>query len=191
MILATTSPVLIGSLIVSLVGLIVAYDILHLFRNKKTVPQLGNLPLGGYAWSSTLNQEIFRNGPNILTIIAMAILPWLLISASSTPTWMVILFDIFLFFFIVTMLLPKRYAITKTSIYVDGQRLDWDSIKTLDSETLTSQRIVLHRLGWWIFAPLPLGGSSEDLVIAKDLIMKAQKNEWQSISPQKIGHEEE
>ena len=78
MILVTTSPVLIGSLIVSLVGLIVVYDILHLFRNKKTVPQLGNLPLGGYAWSSTFNQEIFRNGPNILTLIAMAILPWLL-----------------------------------------------------------------------------------------------------------------
>ena len=189
--MVTTSPVLIGSLIVSLVGLIVVYDMLHLFRNKKTVPQLGNLPLGGYAWSSTFNQEIFRNGPNILTIITMAILPWLLISASFTPIWMVILFDIFLFFLIVTMLLPKRYAITKTSIYVDGQRLDWDSIKTLDSEISNSKRIVLHRLGWWIFAPLPLGGSREDLVIAKDLIMKAQKNEWQSIPLQKTGHEEE
>ena len=191
MILVTTSPVLIGSLIVSLVGLIVIYDILHLFRNKKTVPQLGNLPLGGYAWSSTFNQEIFRNGPNILTLITISILPWLLISVSTTPTWMVVIFDIFLFFLIVTMLLPKRYAITKTSIYADGQRLDWDSIKALDSETLISQRIVLHRLGWWIFAPLPLGGSKEDLVIAKDLIIKAQNNEWPFITPRKIGHEEE
>ena len=187
MILVTTSPVLIGSLIVSLVGLIVVYDILHLFRNKKTVPQLGNLPLGGYAWSSTFNQEIFRNGPNILTLITMAILPWLLISASSTPTWMVILFDLFLFLLITTMLLPKRYAITKTSIYADGQRLDWDSIKELDPEVSLFKRIVLHREGWWIFAPLPLGGSREELSIARELIIKAQNNDWSEI----INEEEE
>ncbi len=182
-----TSPVLIGSLIVSLVGLIVAYDILHLVRNKKTVPKLGNLPLGGFAWSSTIEQEFFRNGPNILTLITMAILPWLLASSTFTPIWIVIIFDILLLLLVITMLLPKRYAITKTSIYADGQRLDWDSIKELDPEVSLFKRIVLHREGWWIFAPLPLGGSREELSIARELIIKAQNNDW----PEIINEEEE
>tara|TARA_B100001123_G_scaffold450516_1_gene621689 strand:+ start:3299 stop:3868 length:570 start_codon:yes stop_codon:yes gene_type:complete len=189
--LVNTSPELVGSLIVSLVGLIVVYDILHLYKNKKTVPQLGNLPLGGYAWSSTLNQEFFRNGPNILTVIAMAVLPWLLITSSSTPIWIVVVFDIFLLLLIVTMLLPKRYAITKTSIYADGQRLSWDSIKTLELEEKITQRIVLYREGWGIFAPLPLGGSREDLIFARDLIIKAQNNDWPIIIDNKIISEEE
>ena len=55
-----TSPELIGSLIISLVGLIVVYDILHLIKNKKTVPVLGHLPLGGYAWTSTVEQEFLE-----------------------------------------------------------------------------------------------------------------------------------
>ena len=182
-----SSPVLIGSLITTAVGLIVIYDFLHLYKNKKTVPKLGNLTLGGFAWSSTLNQEIFRNGPNILTLITMAILPWLLASVTLTPTWIVIIYDVLLILLIITMLLPKRYAITKTSIYADGQRLDWASIKELDPEVSVLRRIVLHREGWWIFAPLPLGGSKEELSIARELIIKAQNNNWSVI----INEEEE
>ncbi len=173
-----TSSELIGSLIISLVGLIVVYDILHLIKNKKTVPVLGHLPLGGYAWTSTVEQEFFRNGPNILTLITMAILPWLLASLSATPIWLVIIFDILLLSLVITMLLPKRYAITKTSVYADGQRLDWDKIKKIDPEVSINKRIVLFREGWWIFAPLPLGGSRNELFIAKELIIKAQNNNW-------------
>ncbi len=187
MILVDSSPVLIGSLITTTVGLIVVYDLLHLYKNKKTVPKLGNLPLGGFAWSSTIEQEIFRNGPNILTLITMAILPWLLASPTLTPTWIVIIFDILLILLVITMLLPKRYAITKTSIYADGQRLGWESIKELDPEVSISRRIVLHREGWWIFAPLPLGGSKEELSVARELIIKAQSNDWPVI----INEEEE
>tara|TARA_X000000368_G_C22961036_1_gene680985 strand:- start:343 stop:900 length:558 start_codon:yes stop_codon:yes gene_type:complete len=185
--LVETSPVLIGSLITTAVGLIVVYDLLHLYKNKSTVPKLGKLPLGGFAWSSTLEQELFRNGPNILTLITMAVLPWLLASSTFTPTWIVIIFDILLLLLVITMLLPKRYAITKTSIYADGQRLDWSSIKELDAEESVSRRIVLHREGWWIFAPLPLGGSKEELSIARKLIIKAQNNNW----PEEINQEEE
>ena len=76
------------------------------------------------------------------------------------------------------MLLPKRYAITKTSVYADGQRLDWDKIKKIDPEVSINKRIVLFREGWWIFAPLPLGGSKNELFIAKELIIKAQNNNW-------------
>ena len=187
MILVSTSPVFIGSLITTLVGLIVIYDILHLYKNQKTVPMLGNLPSGGFAWRSTVVQEIFRNGPNILTLITMAFLPWLLTSSSFTPTWIVIIFDILLLLLVITMLLPKRYAITKTSIYADGQRVEWKSIKQLDPEVSILRRIVLHRDGWWIFAPLPLGGSREELAIAKELIIKAQTNNWAL----KINEEEE
>lgn len=173
-----TSPELIGTLIISFVGLIVIYDILHLMKNKKTVPNLGYLPLGGYAWTSTLEQEFFRNGPNILTLITMGILPWLLASLSATPFWLVVIFDILLFSLVITMLLPKRYAITKTSVYADGQRLDWEHIKKIDPEVPINKRIVLFRDGWWIFAPLPLGGSRKELLIAKELIINAQNNNW-------------
>ena len=173
-----TSPELIGTLIISAVGLIVVYDILHLMKNKKTVPILGHLPLGGYAWTSTIKQELFRNGPNILTLITMAILPWLLASLSATPLWLVIIFDMLLFSLVITMLLPKRYAITRTSVYADGQRLDWEQIKKIDQEVSINKRIVLFREGWWIFAPLPLGGSQNELLIAKELIINAQNNNW-------------
>ena len=94
MILVEPSPVLIGSLITTAVGLIVVYDLLHLYKNKKTVPKLGKLPMGGFAWSSTLEQELFRNGPNILTLITMAILQWILASSTFTPFWIVIIFDL-------------------------------------------------------------------------------------------------
>ena len=187
MILVEPSPVLIGSLITTAVGLIVVYDLLHLYKNKKTVPKLGKLPMGGFAWSSTLEQELFRNGPNILTLITMAILPWILASSTFTPFWIVIIFDLLLLLLVITMLLPKRYAITKTSIYADGQRLDWPAIKELDVEETISRRIVLHREGWWIFAPLPLGGSKEELSIARELIIRAQNNDWLEI----INQEEE
>ena len=173
-----TSPVLVGSLVLILVGLIVTYDILHLTKNKKTVPNLGYLPQGGFAWSSTINEEFFRNGPNILTLISMALLPWLLASVSSTPFWMIFIFDILLILLIITMLLPKRYAITKTSVYADGQRLEWGKIKKIDQEVHIKNRIVLQREGWWIFAPLPLGGSKKELLIAKELIFNAQNDNW-------------
>ncbi|MBJ24437.1 MAG: hypothetical protein CMB64_07200 [Euryarchaeota archaeon] len=176
--MVNTSPILVGSLIISAVGLIVIYDILHIIRNKKTVPVLGSLPRGGFAWSSTSEQEFFRNGPNILTLITMGILPWLLASLSFTPIVLILIFDLFLLILIFTMLLPKRYAITKTSVFADGQRLDWAKIKRVDEEISLNKRLVLFRDGWWIFAPLPLGGSKEELIIAKELIINAQNNNW-------------
>ncbi|RAH13788.1 MAG: hypothetical protein CMB56_006820 [Methanobacteriota archaeon] len=180
MILSNASPTMIGSLVIILVGLIVIYDVLHLTRNKKTVPKLGYLPKGGFAWSSTVKEEFFRNGPNILTLICMAILPWLLASASNTPFWILAVFDILLMLLILTMLLPKRYAITKTSIFADGQRLEWKKIKKIDSDIYINRRIVLLREGWWIFAPLPLGGSMKELLVAKELIFNAQNDNWLS-----------
>ena len=113
MILSNASPIMIGSLVIILVGLIVIYDVLHLTRNKKTVPKLGYLPKGGFAWSSTIKEEFFRNGPNILTLICMAILPWLLASASNTPFWILAVFDILLMLLILTMLLPKGMRLLK------------------------------------------------------------------------------
>ena len=176
--MVSTSPVLVGSLIIGAIGLIVIYDILHIIKNKNTVPLLGFLPQGGYAWSSTSQQELFRNGPNILTIITMGILPWLLASLSFTPILLIIIFDLFLLILVFTMVLPKRYAITKTSVFADGQRLNWQKIKKLDEETSVNRRLVLFRDGWWVFAPLPLGGSTKELIIAKELIINAQNNNW-------------
>ena len=158
--------------------LIVVYDILHLLRNRQTVPLLGELPNGGYAWSSTVSQESARNSTNILTLLAMMVLPWLLVTPSDTPVWTMVVFDLLLILLLVTMLLPKRYALTSTHLYADGQRTEWGSLEHIDEDKAISGRILLQRKGWWLFAPLPLGGSQEDLRKARQLIIAIQNSDW-------------
>lgn len=168
------SQALVAFLVVCAVALIVAYDILHLIGNKRTVPLLGELDNGGYAWASTLVEESARNSPNLLTVVAMMLLPWLLAMPSDTPEWTLVVFDVLLLLLMVTMVLPKRYAITSTHLYADGQRSEWANLQPLDAEKPIRGRIVLQRRGWWLFAPLPLGGSAEELRRARELIL-----EWQ------------
>ena len=43
------------------------------------------------------------------------------------------------------------------------------------------RRIVLQRNGWWLFAPLPLGGSPDDLEQAALRIEAAVTNRWGEI----------
>lgn len=183
------SPALVAVLVVSTVALIVAYDVLHLVRNRRTVPLLGELPNGGYAWTSTLAQEALRNSANILTMLAIMVLPWMLAIPSDTPVSALVIFDLLLALLLVTMLLPKRYAITATHLYADGQRTAWESLHPLDSEKGWWRRIVLQRRGWWLFAPLPLGGSEEELHRVHRLIMRFQTAD--TITEAGIDREEE
>ena len=64
----------------------------------------------------------------------------------------------------------KRYAITQTHLFADGQRYEWKRLKL--SKSKTKRRIILLRKGWGIFAPLPVGGNYHDLAEAKSRILQ-------------------
>ena len=166
------NPNTVALVIVIIVSLIVLYDIWALYRNRHRVPKLGHLMNGGYAWSSSVSEELRRNGPNVLTMLTMMGLPWLLANKSGTSESFIVIFDILLFIHLVSLLMPKRYAITRTHLFADGHSYSWDYFNKLKWKK--SQRLILQRKGWWIFAPLPLGGTPSDLREASDRIFAAQ-----------------
>ena len=159
--------------IVIIVALIVLYDVWALYRNRHRVPLLGQLTNGGYAWSSSIADELRRNGPNILTMLTMIGLPWLLANKSGTNESYIVLFDILLFIHLISLLIPKRYAITRTHLFADGHSYSWSYFSKLKWKK--SQRLILQRKGWWLFAPLPLGGTDSNLEEAANRIYAAQE----------------
>jgi len=90
------------------------------------------------------------------------------LSASNTPILYAILWDVFLGLHLVSLLVPKRYAVTPTHLFADGQRYEWSRLKMPTKQP--KSRIMLLRMGWGPFAPLPLGGQYHDLEIAKQRI---------------------
>ena len=167
--------------IVIIVALIVLYDVWALYSNRHRVPLLGYLTNGGYAWSSSVADELRRNGPNILTMLTMIGLPWLLANKSGTNEIYIVLFDILLFIHLISLLIPKRYAITRTHLFADGHSYSWNYFRELKWKK--SQRLILQRKGWWLFAPLPLGGTDLDLKEAASRIYAAQegRDAWHSL----------
>jgi hypothetical protein len=108
---------------------------------------------------------------------AMMALPWGLVELSNTPIFYPILWDALLSLHLISLLIPKRYAVTKTHLFADGQRYEWKRLKL--SKSKTQRRIILLRKGWGIFAPLPLGGNYHDLVEAKSRIKQILQPEFE------------
>jgi len=106
----------------------------------------------------------------------MMALPWPFVEISSTPIYSVIVFDILLGLHCVWLMLPKRYAISKTHLFADGFQYSWDMLRWVNWDG--GNRIVLQRKGWWIFAPMPLGGSLTDLEQVSARIEALQGDEW-------------
>jgi hypothetical protein len=77
----------------------------------------------------------------------------------------VIIWDILLALHLISLLVPKRYAITKTHLFADGQRYPWSML--ILAKRQPKRRIMLLRKGWGIFGPLPLGGEQNDLSTAR------------------------
>jgi len=177
---ALPQPNSVALIIVIIVSFIVLYDIWALYRNRHRVPLLGHLTNGGYAWSSSISDELKRNGPNILTMLTMIGLPWLLANKSGTNEIYIIIFDVLLSIHLISLLIPKRYAVTRTNLFADGHSYSWDYFNKLKWKK--SQRLILQRKGWWLFAPLPLGGTSTDLQQVADRIFAAQegRDAWHS-----------
>ena len=51
------------------------------------------------------------------------------ISVSDTSVIYAIVWDILFSLYIIYLLIPKRYAITKTHLFADGQRYDWNNLR--------------------------------------------------------------
>ena len=98
----------------------------------------------------------------------MIALPWALLEASNTSYWYAIVWDVLLSLHIISLLVPKRYAITRTHLFADGQRYSWNRLRLARRQP--ARRIMLLRQGWGIFGPLPLGGGQNDLALARSRI---------------------
>tara|TARA_B110000444_G_scaffold193246_1_gene183307 strand:- start:10991 stop:11563 length:573 start_codon:yes stop_codon:yes gene_type:complete len=162
---------------VFVLGLIVAWDAYWLTRQRTDIPELGELTNGGFAWKSEGPQEVIRQWGNLASMAAMIALPWALIGASNTSYWYAVVWDIFLSLHIISLLVPKRYAITRTHLFADGQRYDWNRLRLARRQP--GRRIMLLRKGWGIFGPLPVGGGQNDLSTARTritLILDSENN---------------
>ena len=170
----------IAMLVIAMTAIIVIFDGWKLRRANKDIPNLGQFSNGGMAWQSKMSQELVRNFTMIGAMIVMCVAPWFLAERSGTSTHWLVIFDLLLATHICWLLLPKRYAITKDALWVDGFSVDWNRLWWSGYSGGTS--IVLQRKGWWRLAPLPLGGSEVDLAAAALRIDAIMVSEWESLS---------
>ncbi len=173
------SSLVVGYVAIGFISAIVLIDGFRYLSMEREVPRLGNLPRGGYAWSTTVRMEYERNWANVITILVMAIMPKLLDPILNIPTIQIVLFPLVLGGMLVLQLVPKRYAVTKDRLSADGFTFDWENVVWTGWKG--SSRIVLQRSGWWILAPLPLGGSKDDLEQAALRIEAAVTGRWDEI----------
>ncbi len=155
------SSELMAQICVAILAIIVAWDAWWLTRQRLDIPNFGQLPNGGYAWESEQIHEVSRQWANLITIAAMMALPWLLVSVSNTPEIWVWIWDFLLLLHLGSMLVPKRYAVTNTHLFADGQRYEWSRLKLAKRQP--RKRLILLRKGWGPFAPLPIGGERRHL----------------------------
>lgn len=167
---------------VCVLAAIVAWDAYWLTKQRRDVPELGQLPGGGFAWSSEGVHEMIRQWGNLGSMAAMMVLPWALLEASDTPVIYAILWDVFLGLHLISLLVPKRYAITSTHLFADGQRYPWGRLRLAKRQP--KRRIMLLRNGWGPFGPLPLGGDPKSLGVAREYI-KAMEQARQPLSSEK------
>ena len=98
----------VATLAVAVLAGIVAWDAYWLTKQRRDVPELGQLPGGGFAWESEGVHEMVRQWGNLGSMAAMMVLPWALLEASNTPVIYAILWDLFLGLHLISLLIPKR-----------------------------------------------------------------------------------
>jgi hypothetical protein len=167
-------------IVIAMTASIVALDGWKLMRSQQDIPNLGQFPTGGMAWQSQMTQELVRNVTMIGAIIVMISAPWFLAERSGTGTHWVLIFDVLLGIHGCWLVIPKRYAITKDALWVDGFSVDWERLWW--SGYTGGSSITLQRKGWWRLAPMPLGGSEEDLASAALRIDAIMAGEWETLT---------
>ena len=170
----------IAMIVIAMTATIVVIDGWKLYRAQQDIPNLGKFATGGMAWESQTSQELVRNITMLGAIIIMIIAPWFLAERSGTETHWVLIFDVLLAIHGCWLILPKRYAITKDSLWVDGFSVDWNRLWW--SGYAGGSSITLQRKGWWRLAPLPLGGSDEDLAAVALRIDAIMVGEWETLT---------
>ena len=160
---------------VAVLLVIVIWDAYWLTRQRIDIPNLGQLPNSGYAWESNQSQEVSRQWANLLTMGAMMILPWMLAELSNTPTIWVWIWDVLLAFHVVSLLIPKRYAITSTHLFADGQKYEWSRLKLAKKQP--KKRVMLLRKGWGPFGARPLGGKISTIAVVLQRIQSILSEE--------------
>ena len=175
------SPEQVAFAAVGILAIILAWDAFWLTRQRRDIPELGSLPDGGFAWKSEGAHELIRQWGNLGSMAAMMVLPWGLIEASNTPIVYAIVWDILLGLHLISLTVPKRYAITSTHLFADGQRYAWERLRLAKRQP--KRRIMLLRNGWGPFGPLPLGGDMESLATAKEYIRAMEQARSQKKFP--------
>ncbi|HJM66477.1 MAG TPA: hypothetical protein QF555_02910 [Candidatus Thalassarchaeaceae archaeon] len=173
------SSTAVGYVAIGFISSIVLLDGFRYLSMEREVPRLGVLPRGGFAWATTVRMEYERNWANVITILVMAVMPFLLDPVLHIPTIQIILFPFVLGGMLLLQIVPKRYAITKDRLSADGFTFEWENVVWTGWKG--GSRIVLQRNGWWILAPLPLGGSKENLEQAALRIEAAVTGRWDEI----------
>ena len=84
--------------------------------------------------------------------------------SDTSPLWAVA-WDALLLLHLVGLLVPKRYAVTRTHLIADGQRYAWERLKLADRQP--RRRIMSLRRGWGIFGPLPIAAASNELTTVR------------------------
>ena len=154
---------------VIILAIIVAWDAWWLARQRVDIPSTGDLSNGGFAWESNQSEEVSRQWANLMTLGAMMVLPWMLAELSDTPIIWVWIWDGLLAIHLISLLVPKRYAVTSTHLFADGQKYEWSRLRLAKKQP--KKRIMLLRKGWGPFGPLPLGGDRSALDKAANLII--------------------
>ena len=172
---ALPDPETMAQFCVAVLAVIVAWDAWWLGRQRIDIPELGDLSNGGFAWESNQSQEVSRQWANLMTMGAMMVLPWMLAELSNTPIIWVWIWDILLAIHLVSLLIPKRYAVTSTHLFADGQRYECNRLKLPKKQP--KKRIMLLRKGGGPFGPLPLGGDRNALDKAANLIVTILQEE--------------
>ncbi len=175
--LASASNV--GWFAILLIGAIVLIDANRFLQMSRQVPKFGELNSGGWAWASDLEAELNRNWAHLLALGVMTLLPWIIDDLFGIPLIQIIILDILLLGMALLQISPKRYAITRQHLYTDGFRYEWHRLRYRGWKG--GSRIVLLRRGWGPFAPLPLGGDSDDLEQAALRIAAATSNVWDDL----------
>ena len=153
---------------VSVLAVIVAWDAYWLTKQRRDVPELGSSKAVGLLGPVKASMKWSVSGGNLGSMAAMMVLPWALLEASNTPMIYAILWDVFLGLHLISLLIPKRYAITSTHLFADGQRYPWERLRLAKRQP--KRRIMLLRNGWGPFGPLPLGGDPQSLGVAREYI---------------------
>ena len=159
---ALPDPVLMAQLCVITLAIIVAWDAWWLTKQRLHIPKLGNISETVYAWESNQAEEVSRQWANMMTVGAMMALPWALAELSDTPTIYVWVWDILLALHLISLLLPKRYAVTTTHLFADGQKYEWTRL-SLPKNSLRNESCYCARVGS-IWTPCPLAAIEATLM---------------------------